>query len=321
MIHEGTASVPSYGLTSSSSRVRFPEDSFSWDYMLSRSLCTEINKSIFLESYYPQDFVDEQLSQGSPFDKPWKRVDRQFDRGSRFGRIWNSLRYSLVLFICSLFHWALPLQSYSIYPRLISHKNSGTFNHGVRRSSHSSCQPPRAHTGYMFQSKMSGERMSILFQNLGSIPVEILFIEEPKYMAGKNHPDRWIPIAPSGEPLSKSDIMKLDSNGLSLRCNYDGLYYVYSLGCGHKRVSRFRITGLNQASTSDPGRRSDRDLWIDCKPPPDDEIDDNDFEDTYIIVERKSSGRLRGARVLLSRRDGDMEFLRYDCALRAEVGP
>jgi hypothetical protein len=140
-------------------------------------------------------------------------------------------------------------------------------------------------------------------------------------MAGKNHPDRWIPIAPSGEPLSKSDIMKLDSNGLSLRCNYDGLYYVYSLGCGHKRVSRFRITDLNPASMSDPGRRSKRDLWIEFKPPPDDEIDDNDFEDMYIIVERKSSGRLRGARVLLSRRDGDMEFLRYDCALRAEVGP
>ena len=164
--------------------------------------------------------------------------------------------------------------------------------------------------------------MRALFRNLYTLPVELLYIDEPKlpkYMAGQDSPDRWIPVAPSGERLNGKSNMTFSSNGLFLECNYDSLHRVYTLGRGKKRVSQFRITDLNPSSTA--ARSTNRDLWIECSPPPDDEINDNTYEDIYILVERTSSKGIRGARLLITRQNRDKRFLKYDCPLRATIGP
>ena len=174
--------------------------------------------------------------------------------------------------------------------------------------------------GYMLQGKSPGEQMRAILFSQQSLPIELLFLNTPKYMAGKANPDRWIPTAPCPERLEEDTKMIYRYWGFHLDANWNSCFSVYMYRMNRDRWFRLHTSGISPTSGSSDSQAEDQ-FWVECLPVPRDEISETAETATCIILENKS-GLIRGARLLFSEgfHSRDEIYLTYDCALRATKG-
>lgn len=179
---------------------------------------------------------------------------------------------------------------------------------------------------YGAQSKDNSEITRTLLGSLKEIPVDLLFLNVPKYKGGNDHPDRWIPIAPSGAPLPRecSTVMKPSKEGFLIP-EFKELS-VFILEPGATRVNRFRLRKSAVVPRLDiEGSPAEESVWVECFPPANDEMHERAIQKLGIIMssttevypgESLDGHLIRGARFIVTV-EGKKTFLRYDCALHA----
>jgi hypothetical protein len=176
--------------------------------------------------------------------------------------------------------------------------------------------------GYMVGNKQDpGERMKAILFSLDQLPISLLYINTPKYRkrrdaqpdSGKN---RWIPLAPSHERLDRATSMTFTEEGFLLDANYNHSTLVCVLGPGTPRSQRFRLPSIAKTSSESEVEQV---YWIEALLPAEDDLPETPEGASYIILENEARNHIRGARLLVSRVDGEKIFLRYDCALRGKL--